>query len=60
MPQGNWNIQETMLQRVADALGPGLLQSMGAMLEAYRGRGNNDPLASRDVEDIRSTAPFGT
>lgn len=25
---------------------------LGAKLEAYRGRGNNDPLGSRDVEDI--------
>lgn len=25
---------------------------LGTKLEAYRGRGNNDPLASRDIEDI--------
>ena len=25
---------------------------MGTKLEAFRGRGNNDPLASRDIEDI--------
>ena len=27
---------------------------LGTKLEAWQGRGNNDPLASRDVEDILS------
>lgn len=49
MPQGNWSIQETMLQRVADALGPGLLQSMAFVGGCTTGLLITDPVSREAV-----------
>lgn len=49
MPEWNWSIQEAMLQRVADALGPGLLQDMAFVGGCTTGLLITDPVSREAV-----------